>query len=314
MFTVFVSHSSVDREFVESEIVPLLRDDGLQPWYSHESIQIAEDWEKSIFAGLRSSDWVSVILSPESASSEWVKREVDWAMNERRDRVIPILYRSCHVANLHPELPAIQCVDFRHDILKARMKLSALWDDFMIMPRAVGFPPQPNHASRDKRSRVFFNNGWDGFSIDTDKNVLFYLSLAASTRLVRHIEFMRQYKAEVYDATVQGLSVQPRLVAYPYEPDACLSICFGSSLRGWQSETSYYRFFKTYSPSVPKAVTIHKADGNEEAMWVWSAMVPRSWLQDEPPFVTPAGKSQMREVVEAWVTVHNAEIEKIKQA
>jgi hypothetical protein len=64
---------------------------------------------------------------------------------------------------------------------------------------------------------------------------------------------------------------------------------------------------------VPKAVTIHKADGNEEAIWVWSAMVPRSWLQDEP-FVTPVGKSQMRGVVEAWVIEHNVEIEKIKQA
>jgi hypothetical protein len=102
------------------------------------------------------------------------------------------------------------------------MKLSALWDDFMIMPRAIGFPPPPNHASRDKRSRVFFNNGWDGFSIDTDKDVHFDLSLAASTRLVRHIEFIRLYKTEVYDATDRGLSVRPGLVAHPYEPDAFL--------------------------------------------------------------------------------------------
>jgi hypothetical protein len=184
----------------------------------------------------------------------------------------------------------------------------------MIMPRAIGLSPPPNCASRDKRSRVFFNNGWDGFCTDTDKDVLFYLSLAASTRLVRHIEFMRQYKAEVYDATDRGLAARPRLVTYPYGPVASLSICFGSTARRRQSGANYDRFFKTYSPSVPKAVMIFKADGTEEAMWVWSAMVPISWLQDEPPFVTPVGKSQIRGVVEAWVTAHNAEIERIKRA
>ena len=35
---VFISHSSLDREFVERELIPLVRDHGIDTWYSRDDI------------------------------------------------------------------------------------------------------------------------------------------------------------------------------------------------------------------------------------------------------------------------------------
>lgn len=50
MFTVFVSHSSNDRTFVEAKIVPLLVSNDLQTWYATDAIRAADDWERSILS------------------------------------------------------------------------------------------------------------------------------------------------------------------------------------------------------------------------------------------------------------------------
>src|SRR5262249_23838018 len=45
---VFISHSSLDRQFVEGELLSALRGHGVATWHSAEDIQTAEEWERSI--------------------------------------------------------------------------------------------------------------------------------------------------------------------------------------------------------------------------------------------------------------------------
>ena len=114
---VFLSHSSVDRPFVEKEIIPLLERHGIAVWYSRTDIQTAQQWERSIRRGLESSEWFVIVLSRNSATSEWVRHELNWAVEHRWDpaRIIPISIDDSEPDAFHISLPRLQRVDFFGD-------------------------------------------------------------------------------------------------------------------------------------------------------------------------------------------------------
>jgi hypothetical protein len=120
---VFVSHSTLDRAFVESEIVRFLGGHGVETWYSTNTIGTGESWERSIRAGLEGCDWFLVVLSPRSAQSEWVKDELAWAVEYRQGKIIPVLVETCTPEDFHLRLARIQTIDFRSDAHEARRKL-----------------------------------------------------------------------------------------------------------------------------------------------------------------------------------------------
>jgi TIR domain len=64
------------RLFVEREIVNLLKDHGIETWYSRDDIRAASDWERSIRQALSACDWFLVVLSPELVQSEWGRSRV----------------------------------------------------------------------------------------------------------------------------------------------------------------------------------------------------------------------------------------------
>lgn len=109
----FISHASKDRSFVEDELLRLVKAFGLETWYSPDDIMTGEEWEKAFNKGLKKCNWFILVMSPASVASKWVKKEVSWALENRIDRVIPVLYRKCKPKDFHPELPGIQYVDFR---------------------------------------------------------------------------------------------------------------------------------------------------------------------------------------------------------
>jgi proteasome lid subunit RPN8/RPN11 len=124
---IFISYSSLDIEFVEREIIPLLKRHGLDVWYSKESIESTAEWEKRIKQGLHICDWFLVVLSPQSVTSDWVQAEVDWALEKRKGKVIPVLYQDCDPTELHLKLRRIQYIDFGRNQESARGKLLAVW-------------------------------------------------------------------------------------------------------------------------------------------------------------------------------------------
>lgn len=128
MPTVFVSHSSEDVQFIEQQIVPLLKSRNLTVWYSAESIQTAEAWERAIRRGLETSEWFVVALSPRSAKSKWVRRETGWAFANREGRIVPILIDACDPNDLHIGLNELQFADFRRDRQKGAARLLSAFD------------------------------------------------------------------------------------------------------------------------------------------------------------------------------------------
>jgi hypothetical protein len=113
MTSVFISYSSNDHDLVRSLVVQPLEKHGLHVWFSKDSIHGAEDWEKRIRPALVSNDWFLVALSPNSVRSEWVRAEVDWALDNRKDWLVPVLIGDCNPEDCHLRLRQIQYIDLR---------------------------------------------------------------------------------------------------------------------------------------------------------------------------------------------------------
>lgn len=124
---VFISHSSLDHERVEREIISPLRAHGVETWYSTDSIKSASEWERQISTGLKKSDWFLIALTPRSVTSEWVWREVHWAFLKRKDRIIPVMLETCEPDDLHLGLLPLQFIDFRNEVAAAQDRLLAIW-------------------------------------------------------------------------------------------------------------------------------------------------------------------------------------------
>ena len=129
MSKVFVSHSTRDRKLVQRKIVPLLKGHGLDIWFSAEDISSPQHWERAILDGLRTCDWFLLVMSPDSAQSEWVKNELNWAMESRVGRIVPVLIGDCQLDEFHLALPRIQYVDFRKQSPAAANALLAAFSE-----------------------------------------------------------------------------------------------------------------------------------------------------------------------------------------
>ena len=131
---VFLSHSSLDRPFAD-EIAAMMGRHGVPVWYSKRNIIGAQQWHDEIGAALTRCDWLVVLLSPQSVESIWVRREILFALNDRRyaERIIPVLYQPCDHNQLSWTLSLLQIVDFTEGFEEGCRALLRVW--------AVGYKP-----------------------------------------------------------------------------------------------------------------------------------------------------------------------------
>jgi hypothetical protein len=125
---VFLSHSSTNVAIV-SRLAKVLGDYGVNVFLRKANIHGAQQWHDQIGTALRRCDWFLVVLSPQSVRSRWVKHELIYALQENRyrERIIPVLYKTCDADNLSWTLAAIEWVDFRKDFDKACEQLLRIW-------------------------------------------------------------------------------------------------------------------------------------------------------------------------------------------
>lgn len=132
---VFLSHSSLDRQFV-SDLAGVMRSHGVPVWYSQTNIVGAQQWQDEIGAALQRCDWFAVVLSPQSAGSMWVKRELSYALQQNRfeNRIVPIVYQPAQVETLSWTLSLFQMVDFTAQLDDGYRALFRTW--------GLGYRPQ----------------------------------------------------------------------------------------------------------------------------------------------------------------------------
>ena len=71
------------------------------PWLDEAEMRVGDSLIRKIQGAIDQTDFLCVILSPNSVSSEWVQREVDVALNGeisgKRVKVLPVLARTCDI-------------------------------------------------------------------------------------------------------------------------------------------------------------------------------------------------------------------------
>jgi formylglycine-generating enzyme required for sulfatase activity len=101
--TVFISYSSKDKNFAE-KLAADLRASGAGVWFDQWEIRVGDSITQKINDGIHDNDYLAVVLSPDSVTSPWVRKELNAAMMKELDRrsvfVLPILYRDCEIPAL----------------------------------------------------------------------------------------------------------------------------------------------------------------------------------------------------------------------
>jgi hypothetical protein len=125
---VFLSHSSKDQRFA-SRLAAVFGRHGVKVFYSKTNIRGAQQWHDEIGHALARCDWFVLVLSPAAVRSEWVKRELVYALQSKRYRrhIAPLLLKPCKIDKLSWTLLGFESIDFRTSFEKGSEELLALW-------------------------------------------------------------------------------------------------------------------------------------------------------------------------------------------
>jgi hypothetical protein len=89
---VFISYSSKD-EALATKIVASLEAAGLDAWYSKREIMPGDNWAEKIANGLKESNAMVVLVTPDALESDAVQSSISYALSERafNKRLIPVI-------------------------------------------------------------------------------------------------------------------------------------------------------------------------------------------------------------------------------
>jgi uncharacterized protein YjbI with pentapeptide repeats len=90
-YSCFISYSSKNQAFVE-HLYADLQAKGVRCWFAPEDLKIGEEIRVGIDESIRKHDKLLIILSKESVMSEWVKKEVETAMEKERSQKRIVLF------------------------------------------------------------------------------------------------------------------------------------------------------------------------------------------------------------------------------
>ena len=91
---VFLSYSAADEHFAKQLASELARR-GCEVWDPGAELFPGDNWAERIGEALKQSKAMVVLLSPDSAKSEWVRRDIEYALGSTNyaGRVFPVLVR-----------------------------------------------------------------------------------------------------------------------------------------------------------------------------------------------------------------------------
>lgn len=112
---VFLSHNFQDREFVERLREPLATL-GIEAWYAEQDIIPGDEYIRRIQDGLLKCDWMVVVLTEHSASSDWVRAEVSTALKDHRfqGRLLPLRVDETLPSRISAECGSLLALDVRN--------------------------------------------------------------------------------------------------------------------------------------------------------------------------------------------------------
>jgi hypothetical protein len=126
---IFISYSRKDIAFAR-RLAGDLEKAGYNVWWDLTDLRGGDDWPRVIPAAIEASQYVIVVMSPNSAISDWVEKEYTHAL-ELRKKIIPIMLRPSRVPFA---LNTLNYVNFA---------LGEYADNFKNLLTALGYTGQP---------------------------------------------------------------------------------------------------------------------------------------------------------------------------
>jgi len=112
MTSVFISHSSKDKEFV-LKLAKALNEHGVMTWVDHRQIKVGQPIPRRIAEGISHSDFFLIVLSESAVASRWVESELNSAYfkaaRQKADAILPVLLENVELPTL---LCALKYADF----------------------------------------------------------------------------------------------------------------------------------------------------------------------------------------------------------
>jgi hypothetical protein len=131
--SVFISYSRRESPFVDV-LLGALEDANVEVWVDYHSLIPAKPWLDQILEGIRQADVFLLVVSKDSMSSENVKSEYQYAL-EQKKRIILIIFEA---VPLPSALQNCEWIDFHTSFNKKKKELLAQLDQ----PSRPSAPPQ----------------------------------------------------------------------------------------------------------------------------------------------------------------------------
>jgi hypothetical protein len=118
---IFLCHAKEDDERVKALFLQL-RDQGFDPWYDKNKLDVGDRWEEEIISAIENSDFFAICLSPIAVTKRgFIQKEIRTAIREFQRRafdwafLLPIRFEDCEVPKIRIDenttLESIQWAD-----------------------------------------------------------------------------------------------------------------------------------------------------------------------------------------------------------
>jgi TolB protein len=143
----FMSYSREDAG-LQKRVAAELRERGIKIWVDVENlIPGSPAWEREIERAIRSAAGIVVLLSPAANNSEWVRREISFAEDNRK-RIFPVLIDGEEDDSIPLRLASHQRVDLRQDFNAGLDQLASALKEHLGVT-AVHQLPKQNQPKMD---------------------------------------------------------------------------------------------------------------------------------------------------------------------
>ena len=160
---VFISYSRKD-DAIMRRIVAFLRGEGINVWVDNEKLVPGTPiWEEEIEKAIKAAGAIVVVMSPDSKNSEWVRREISLAEQDRI-RIFPVLVSGDEDSAITIRLITKQFVDIRKNENVGLSSLSTNLLDYLnaeTSPEAITSSVVESKPSKFKN----FSTSWFGRSL-----------------------------------------------------------------------------------------------------------------------------------------------------
>jgi hypothetical protein len=142
--TAFLSNSSADKYFADL-LIKILEFHHIEVWYDRSDIELGKKYRDEITQGLKSADYLMVLISENTKNSKWIAREIaEFLSSKPNAQVIPLLLSPIDLDEVYEGLSEYQAIFLFRNMLDGFRELLSFFDKEFL-------PPMERRENKDRR-------------------------------------------------------------------------------------------------------------------------------------------------------------------